>query len=393
MKEIYFDHIAATPLSPEVREAMYPFFAGHFGNAQSRHPYGKVPRAALEAARGEIARLIHGEPEEIFFTSSGSESNNLAVKGVAQAYAKRGRHIVASVIEHHSVINPVRSLERQGYQVTWIPVDGNGLVDPGQVEASLGEQTVLLSVMMANNEIGTIEPILRLGEIAQAREVPFHTDAVAAAGMIPIDVQRLGVDLLSLAAPTFGGPKGAAALYVRRGTRILPLIEGGIQEEGRRSGTENVAAVVGMGVAAAAALRQLPWRRDHLIRLRDLLQEGLGKIRYLRLTGDLRQRLPHVVSFCAEYVDGEALVRTLADEGIFAASGSSCTSYALKISPVLTAMGIPANVAQGGVVISLGIENTLEEVQHFLAVFPGILDRLRSVSPLYSDARRKEGEL
>jgi cysteine desulfurase len=344
----------------------------------------------MDAAREKVATLVAASPEEIFFTASGSEANNLAIKGVAQAYAKRGRHIVASVIEHPSVTNPIRSLERQGYAVSWIPVDKMGRVDPRQIGDAIRPETLLVSILSASNEIGTIQPIAEIARITRAREIPFHTDAVASVGMIPVDAEALGIDLLSLAAPTFYGPKGAAALYVRRGTRIHPLIEGGVQDQGRRSGTENVPAIVGMGVAADLASGHLPRRGAHLVRLRDRTRAGLAKLSHLLLTGDPERRLPHIVSLCAEFVDGEALIRALEEEGIFAASGSSCSSFALKISPVLTAMGIPANVAQGSVVLSLGMENREEEVDAFLSIFPHCLDRLRGVSPVYSETRRRE---
>lgn len=386
---VYFDHIAASPLLPEVREAMLPFLMEEFGNPQSRHVYGRRPRAALVRAREQVAALIGTEPEEVFFSASGSESNNLAVKGVARAYEGRGRHLVASVLEHQSVLNPLRTLERQGYSISWVPVDAEGRVNPEKVAEVIREDTILVSVMLANNEIGTVEPIAEIGRLTRDREIPFHTDAVAAVGLLPVDVDTLGVDLLSLAAPTFYGPKGAAALYVRRGTRIRPLIEGGIQEEGRRSGTENVPAIVGMGAAAAIASKELPLRRAHLDALQHRMREGLGRTPHLFMTGDPRNRLPSIVSLCVGYIDGEALIRNLDDAGICAASGSSCSSYALKISPVLTAMGIPANLAQGAVVFSLGMGNTVEEVDLLLDRFPECVERLRAVSPVYAELRRK----
>lgn len=390
-KNLYFDHIAATPLLPEVREAMLPFLGEVFGNPQSRHAYGRASRGALEEAREQVARLINASSQEIFFTASGSESNNLAIKGIARAYQKRGKHIVASAIEHYSVANPIRTLEREGYTVTWIPVDGKGRVAPEAIAEAIREETILVSVMSANNEMGTIEPITEIVHITQDRGILFHTDAVASAGVIPLDVEALGVDLLTLAAPAFYGPKGAAALYIRRGTRLYPLIEGGIQEEGRRSGTENVPAIIGMGVAAQVASKDLIKRMNHLTQLRDRMQHGLSKISHLLFTGSPEQRLPNNVSLCAEFVDGEALVRTLEEEQVFASSGSSCSSYALKISPVLTAMGIAPNVAQGGVVFSLGIENNKEELDAFLKIFPRCLERLRGVSPVYAEVKRRDG--
>ncbi|MBI3805122.1 MAG: cysteine desulfurase [Nitrospirae bacterium] len=394
MKKIYLDHIAATPLLPAAREAMLPFFAEHFGNPQSRHAAGEVPRKALEEARKRVAELIGADPREIVFTGSGSEANNLAIKGVLSARQKKGRHIITSSIEHFSVAHPLKHLEQEGFEVTWLPVDRQGRVQAAQVSAALREETVLVSILHANNEIGTVQPIEAIAAITQEAGVLFHTDAVATVGVIPFQVDSLGIDLASFSAQPFYGPKGAGALYLRRGTRLHPLIEGGIQEGGRRSGTENVAAIVGMGVAAMEAKRRLSVEAPRLAALRDRLVVGLReRVPLLHPTGDPIDRLPHIASFAVEFVDGEALIRKLEKRGIMAASGSSCSAEALKISPVLTATGLPGNIAQGGIVFSLGMETTEADIEAVLTAFPAAVDEIRQVSPIYSDVSpRKERE-
>lgn len=384
MNEIYLDYMAAAPLLPEAREAMLPYLSGQFGNPQSRHRYGAAPRKAIGEAREAVARLIGAEPREIVFTASGSEANNLAVKGILAA-RKKGKHIIASAIEHFSVAHPLKRLEQEGYEITWLPVDEKGRVRPAAVEAAVREETILVSIQHANNEIGTIQPLQEIGRITQARGVLFHTDAVATVGVIPFDVDSLGVDLAGFSAQPFYGPKGTGALYLRRGTRLYPLVEGGIQEEGRRAGTENVAGIVGMGVAAREAGRRLERERIRLAALRDrLIERLLGRVTLLHLTGDPLDRLPHIASFAVEFVDGEALVRTLERRGIIAAGGSSCSADALKISPVLTAIGFPGNIAQGGIVFSLGLETTDSEIETVISVFPECVEEIRKVSPIYS---------
>lgn len=385
MKKIYLDHIAATPLLPAAREAMLPFLTEHFGNPQSRHAVGEIPRKGIEEARKRVADLIGSEAREIIFTSSGSEGNNLAIKGVLGARQKKGAHVITSVIEHYSVAHPLKHLEREGYQVTWLPVDRKGRLRPEQVAAALRSDTVLVSILHANNEIGTVQPIQEIAAITQEAGVLFHTDAVATIGVIPFRIDSIGIDLASFSAQQFYGPKGVGGLYVRRGTRIHPLIEGGIQEGGRRSGTENVAAIVGMGVAAFEAKRRLHAEAPRLAALRDRLIVGLReRVPLIHLTGDPIHRLPHIASFAVEYVDGEALIRMLEKQGVFAASGSSCSAEALKISPVLTAAGLPANVAQGGVVFSLGMETAESDVDAVLSIFPMCVEQIRQVSPLYT---------
>ncbi|MFQ5949279.1 MAG: cysteine desulfurase family protein [Nitrospiria bacterium] len=390
MGKIYLDHIAATPLLPAAREAMLPYMAETFGNPQSRHGYGKVPRKAVGQAREAIAGLIGCEAREIVFTASGSEANNLAIKGVAAARRKKGRHIITSSIEHFSVAHPLKHLEREGYELTWLPVDRKGRVSLKDVTGAIREETILVSIMHANNEIGTIQPIKEIGRITQEADVLFHSDAVATVGVISFNVDDLGIDLAGFSAQQFYGPKGIGALYLRRGTRLSPLVEGGIQEEGRRAGTENVAGIVGMGVAASEAGRGLSTETSRLAALRNRLINGLlQRVPLLHATGDRLNRLPHIASFAVEFVDGEALVRTLEKHGIFAASGSSCSADALKISPVLTAIGFPGNVAQGGVLFSLGAKTSDGDIDAVLSTFPVCVEEIRRVSPLYAATVQK----
>jgi cysteine desulfurase len=391
MPIIYLDHVGATPLLPEAFEAMVPYLKEKFGNPQARYDLGQTSKQAIEAARGRVASLIGAEPKEIIFTSSGSESNNLAVKGVVHALAKRGRHLITTRIEHHSVINPIKTLERQGYEVTYLPVDPAGLVDPKTVEAAIRPDTILLSIQHANNEIGTIEPIEAIGRIARERGVVFYTDAVATAGIIPVDVNQLGVDLLSLSAQQFYGPKGVGALFIRKGTRLDPLIEGGIQEGGKRAGTENVSGIAGMGVAAEIAQRELESRSKRMRMLRDRLMSGLeDRVDRLHLTGHRTKRLPHIVSFCLEYVEGEAIVMLLARHGIYIAAGSSCSSPELRASSVILALDIPPQIAQGAVLMSLGKDTTESEIDRVLEVFPTLVRKLRAMSPVYQELARQD---
>jgi cysteine desulfurase len=386
MKKSYFDHIAATPLHPEALRAMLPYLGELYGNPQSLHTAGQQALAAVDAAREEVAGLIGAEGEEIHFTSSGSEANNFAVKGLAQAYQAKGKHIVVSAIEHQSILNPVKTLEKLGFSSTSVPVDRTGLVDPADVEKALTKDTILVSVMTANSEVGTVEPVAEIARICRSRGVLFHTDAVAAAGSLPLNVRDLGLDALSLAGDQFYGPKGSGALYVKRGTRILPLIEGGIQENGRRAGTENVAAIVGLGKAAAIARAEMADRAARLTPLRDRLIEELPRlVDHVVLTGHPTGRLPHHASFCVEFVEGEGMLLLLDMQGISASSGSACTSKALKASHVLLAMGMDHALAQGSLVFSLIDGTGREDVDHLLASFPPVVERLRKMSPLYTD--------
>lgn len=385
MRRVYLDHAATTPVLPEVRDVMNPYLGADFGNPSSLHDWGEAPRDALETARSQVAALIGADPGEIIFTGSGTESNNFAVKGLALAQQSKGKHIIVSSIEHFSVLHSARTLEKWGFELTLLPVDRYGVVDPEQVRRSIRKDTVLVSVMHANPEIGTIQPIGEIARITKESNIPFHTDAVATAGTIPVDVKKLGVDALSLAANQFYGPKGVGALWVRRGVRIIPLLDGGVQEGGRRAGTENVPGIAGMGKAAELARERMAARVGPLTLVRDQLINRLPeKIEHAILTGHPKDRLPGNASFCLQFIEGESILMMLNSQGVAASSGSSCTSRALKISHVLGALGLAHETAQGSVLFTAGIENTLEDAAYVLEVLPQIVDRLRQMSPLYS---------
>lgn len=381
MKTIYLDHVATNPLHPEVLDAMMPYFKDNYGNPLSLYGPGFKAREAIENAREGAASLINAKAKEIIFTASGAESNNFALKGIAYAMQGKGKHIIVSKIEHHSVLNSARFLEKQGFVVTYLPVDNHGLVDPEAVKKAITGETILISIIHASPEIGTIEPIAEISRIAKEKGVLLHTDSVASAGNIPVDVQALNVDLMTFAAHQFYGPKGAAALYVKEGTRIVPLIYGGIQEGGRRAGTENVPAIVGMGKAAEITKRDLQKRIDHIRPLRDKIISSVLKTDKVILTGHPEQRLPGHASFVVEYIEGEAMLLMLAAKGIYSASGSACSSKALKSSPVLISIGVPVHLAQGSVVFTLGEETTEEDITYFNETFPQIISRLREISP------------
>ena len=385
MRKVYLDNAATTPILPEVLEAMLPYFKDAYGNPQSLHGWGDEAREAIEDARGRVADLIGAQTEEIIFTSSGTESNNFAIKGLAMAQQSKGKHIVVSAIEHFSVLHSARTLEKWGFEMTQVPVDRHGMVDPDEVARSLRKDTVLVSIMHANGEVGTIQPIKEIAELVKEAGAMFHTDAVAAAGNIPLDVRELRVDALSLAGNQFYGPKGVGALWLKKGTRIIPFLDGGVQEGGRRSGTENVPAIVGLGKAAELAKAEMESRMNRLSALRDRLIAGLlSRIEHVILTGHPTQRLPGNASFCIEFIEGEAMLLLLSSKGVAASSGSACTSKALKASHVLTAMRIPPEIAQGSLLFSFGLENTEEDVDYVLEVLPPIVDRLRQMSPLYA---------
>lgn len=381
MKKIYLDHVATNPLHPEVLDAMLPYFKELYGNPLSLYEPGVKAREAIENARESTADLINAKAKEIIFTASGAESNNFALKGIGYALQNKGKHIIVSKVEHHSILNSARFLEKQGFAVTYLPVDNHGLVDPAAVEKAVTDETILISVIHASPEIGTIQSIADIGKIAKAKGIFFHTDAVASVGNIPVDVQALNVDLMTFAAHQFYGPKGAAALYVREGTRIVPLIYGGIQEGGRRAGTENVPAIVGMGKAAEITKRDLQKRIDHVTPLRDKIISSALKIDKVILTGHPHQRLPGHASFVVEYIEGEAMLLMLAFKGIYSASGSACSSKALKSSPVLISIGVPVHLAQGSVVFTLGEGTTEADINYFNETFPQIISRLREISP------------
>lgn len=381
MRKCYFDHVATNPLHPEVLDAMMPYFKEEFGNPLSVYDLGMNARNAIENARASVASLINAKPSTIVFTASGAEANNFALRGIALAKQNQGKHVIVSKVEHHSILNSARFLEKSGFAVTYMPVDKYGMVDSEELKKSITKETILISVAHASSEIGSIEPIKEIAAIAKEKNIILHTDAVATTGNIPVDVKDLGVDLLSMAAHQFYGPKGAGALYIREGLRIVPLIYGGIQEGGRRAGTENVPAIVGMGRAAELAKNEMDRRMDHCRKLRDRIIEGVLKIPNVYLTGHPEHRLPHHASFVVEFIEGEAMLLMLSMKGIYAASGSACSSKALKASPVLLSMGVPSSLAQGSIVFSLGAENTEEDIDYAVTEFSATVNRLREISP------------
>ena len=385
MRKVYLDNTATTPLLTEVRETMLPYLGEVFGNPSCLHEWGDAAREAMELARYQVAQLIGANAEEIIFTSSGTESNNFAIKGLALAQQNKGKHVVVSAIEHFSVLHSARTLEKWGFELSLVPVDKYGVVDPEDIRKSLRKDTVLVSIMHANGEVGAIQPIRDIAKITRENNVVFHTDAVATAGTIPVDVKELGVDALSLAGNQFYGPKGVGVLWVRKGVRIMPLLDGGVQEGGRRAGTENIPAIVGLGKAAELAATHLAARRKQLTQLRDRLLMGLpSKIAHVVVTGHPKNRLPGHASFCIEFIEGEAMLMLLNNKGVAVTSGSACTSRALKASHVLIAMGLSHAIAQGSLLFSFGVDNTFEDVDYVLEVLPPIVDRLRQMSPLYS---------
>ena len=385
MRKVYLDHFATTPLLPEVRQSMEPYFGNAFGNPSCLHNWGDTARQAVETARNQVARLIGADVGEIIFTSSGTESNNLAIKGLALAQQNKGKHVVVSDIEHFSVLHSANTLEKWGFELSLVPVDGHGLVDPEDVRRRLRKDTVLVSIMHANSEVGTLEPVKEISKITREAGVVFHTDAVATAGTIPVDVKELGADALSLAGNQFYGPKGVGALWLKKGVRLIPLLDGGVQEGGRRSGTENVPAIVGLGKAAELAAADMSARIEHLTHLRNrLLKELPAKIIHVVVTGHPQQRLPGNASFCVEFIEGESMLMLLDNKGVAVTSGSACTSRALKASHVLIAMGIPHELAQSSLLFGFGIGNSDDDVDYVLEELPLIVDRLRQMSPLYA---------
>ena len=385
MNRVYMDNAATTPVSPAVLEKMLPYFSECYGNANSIHSTGLDARKALNAARKKVAAALNCNPEEVYFTSGGSESDNWALKGVAFANRKKGNHIITSAIEHHAILHTCEWLEKQGFEITYVPVDADGLVNPADVEAAITDKTILISIMAANNEIGTIEPIEEIAKIAHAHHVLFHTDAVQAIGAIPVDVRAIGCDLLSLSGHKFHGPKGVGALYIKQGTRIDNLIHGGAQERGRRASTENVAGIVGMAEAIELATANIPEKAARISALRDQLIDGLTALPYVRLNGHRTKRLPGNVNVSVRFIEGESLLLRLDLAGVAVSSGSACTSGSLDPSHVLLAIGLPHEIAHGSLRLSLSDTTTQEEVDYVLSVLPGIIEYLRDMSPLYND--------
>ncbi len=386
MKEIYLDYNATTPVDPRVVEAMIPYLKEHFHNPSSVYSGAKETKKAIEEAREKIASLIGASPKEIIFTGGGSEADNHAIKGVAFAFQEKGKHIITSSIEHHAVLHACQFLEKIGFEVTYLPVDKYGIVHPHSLRKAIRDDTILVTIMMANNEIGTIEPIKELAEVTHEKNVLFHTDAVQAVGKIPVNVKELGVDLLSLSAHKFYGPKGVGALYIRRGVKIHPLIHGGGQERGRRAGTENVAGIVGAGKAAEIAMEEMEEEERKIRPLRDRLERELVKrIPEVIVNGHPEKRLYNTLNICVKYIEGEGMLALLDFYGISASSGSACTSGSLEPSHVLLAIGLPHEIAHGSLRFSFGKYNTDEDVDKVIEVLPGIVERLRAMSPFWRE--------
>lgn len=383
MDRIYLDNAATTPVDKRVLEAMLPYYSDVFGNPSSLYSYGQEAKKAIEEAREKVAKALGADSDEIYFTSGGSESDNWALKGVAYALKDKGNHIITTEIEHHAVLNTCRYLEKEGFKVTYLPVDEYGLVKPEDLKKAITDKTILVSIMFANNEIGTIEPIEELVKIAHEKNVYFHTDAVQAVGNVPIDVKKLDVDLLSLSAHKIYGPKGVGALYIKKGVKIHSLIQGGTQEKNRRAGTENVPGIVGLGEAMELITKNLDSHINKLTFLRDKLINGiLEKIPYARLNGHPTKRLPGNVNVSFEFIDGESLILNLDMAGICASSGSACTSGSLEPSHVLLAIGLPRELARGSLRLTIGKENTEEDIDKVLEALPQIVKRLRSISQI-----------
>jgi len=381
--EIYMDCAATTRTDPAVVEAMMPYFTDIYGNPSTMYSVGSIAMDAIEAARKRMAGVIGAEPEEIYFTSGGTESDNWAVKGVAYANMKKGLHLIASAIEHHAVLEPCKFLAKHGFEVTFLPVDSHGLVDPDDVRKAIRPDTTLISVMHANNEIGTIEPVADIADVAREAGVYFHTDAVQTVGKLPVNVGELKVDLLSVSAHKFYGPKGVGLLYVRKGTRISPLLHGGGQEGKKRASTQNAAGIVGLAKAAQMATQEMDTTAARLRELQNRLWEGLRQIPDIRLNGHPTNRVPGNVNICVEGVEGEAMLLCLDTNRICVSSGSACTTANLEPSHVLLAIGIPVEVAHGSVRFSMGKHNTADQVDIVLREFPAIVRRLRLMSPTY----------
>ena len=391
MKTTYMDYSATTYVKPEVLDAMMPFFTEKFGNPSSFYGISRETKMAIDNARAQVAKAINCDPNEVYFTGGGSEADNWAIKGIATAHMKKGNHIITTKIEHHAVLHTCEFLEKFGFEVTYLDVNEEGFVDLKQLEEAITDKTILVSIMFANNEIGTIQPIKEIGAICREKKVLFHTDAVQAVGSVPVDVKEMNIDLLSLAGHKLYGPKGIGALYIRRGIRIDNLIHGGGQERGRRAGTENIPGVVGLGKAIELATENIEENRARLTVLRDKLIDGiLERIPYARLNGPRGdKRLPGNSNISFEFIEGESILLSLDFEGICASSGSACTSGSLDPSHVLLAIGLPHEKAHGSLRTTLGAASTEEDVEKLLNELPPIIERLRNMSPLWYDFKRK----
>ncbi len=383
MRKVYLDNAATTALSPKVLEKMMPYLTDIYGNASSPHSFGQTARIGVEHAREQVARAINADPSEIVFTGCGTESDNTVLFGVAERYAKKGDHIITTNVEHHAILHSCAALEKKGIKVTYLPVDKDGLVTPEQVRDAITDKTILVSVMFANNEVGTIMPILEIAAVCHEKGVLFHTDAVQAAGHIPIDVKAMGIDMLSISGHKFHGPKGVGVLYERKGIRLPSYIIGGEQEKGRRAGTENVAGIVGLGEALELAVTNMSETSARMTRMRDRLIEGIeSTIPEVKLNGHRTKRLPNNVNFSIKYIEGESILLMLDMAGIAASSGSACTSGSLDPSHVLLALGLTHEVAHGSVRLTLGDDTTDEDIDYVLETLPKVAHRLRAMSPI-----------
>ncbi len=392
-KLIYLDNAATTRTAPEVLEAMLPYFTERFGNPSSVYTFAAQNKEDITKQRENIAELLGAKPEEIYFTAGGSESDNWALKATAEAYGKNGGHIITSKIEHHAILHTCEYLEKRGYSITYLDVDENGSVDPADVEAAIRPDTVLISIMFANNEIGTIQPIKEIGAIAKKHGILFHTDAVQAFAQVPINVDEMGIDMLSASGHKFNGPKGIGFLYIRKGVKIRSFVHGGAQERKRRAGTENVPGIIGIGTAAKRAAATMDERIKKETELRDhMIQRISSEIPYCRLNGDPTKRLPNNVNFSFQFVEGESLLIMLDMKGICASSGSACTSGSLDPSHVLLAIGLPHEIAHGSLRMTLGADTTLEDVDYVVDCLKEIVQKLRDMSPLYEDFLKKQNK-
>lgn len=388
MKRIYLDHNATTPVDPEVFEAMLPFLKEEFGNPSSIHWSGRGPRKAVEEAREKVCSLLNCAPLELIFTSSGTESDNHAIKGLAYARKDKGNHIITTKVEHPAVLNTCKHLAKSGFEVTYLDVDADGLVSLDDLKNAIKPETILITIMYANNETGVLSPIKEIGGIAAEKGITFHTDAVQAVGKVPIDLKELNIDLLTLSGHKLYGPKGIGALFVKRGVRLVPLIHGGHHERNRRGGTENVAGIVGLGKACEILKNDMARETEHLKSLRSRLEKGFKeKIPHIKINGSLEKRLPNTANISFEFVEGESLLLNLDMKGVAASSGSACTSGSLEPSHVLTSMGLSHELSHGSVRFSLGKSNTIEDIDYLIEIMPPIVERMRSMSPLYAGAK------
>ena len=384
MRKVYLDNAATTALSPKVLEQMMPYLTTIYGNPSSPHSFGQEARKGVDHARDQVAKALNALPEEIIFTGCGTESDNTVLFGVAERYAKKGNHIITTNVEHHAILHTCEAHEKRGVEVTYLPVDENGMVTAEQVANAITDKTILVSIMFANNEVGTIMPIAEIGKVCRERGVLFHTDAVQAVGHVPIDVKAMNIDMLSLSAHKFHGPKGVGALYMKKGIRLPSYVMGGAQERNRRAGTENVAGIVGLGAAIALATQTLEESAARMTKLRDKLIAGIAqRIPEVKLNGHPTMRLPNNVNYSIKYIEGESILLMLDMNGIAASSGSACTSGSLDPSHVLLALGLSHEVAHGSVRLTLSDETTEEDIDYVLDVLPKVAERLRAMSPLY----------